>query len=557
LFDTIIKNGHIVDGTGNPWFKADIGIKKGRTVNIGNLRAEKADKEIDATGRIVSPGFIDIHSHSDVSLLANSMDESKVRQGVTLELNGNCGSSGGPVKATGAVSSHSEYGIEVDWSTFDEYCRRPEKVGRTINVASLVGHANIRRIVMGNERRLPTDGELKEMRRLVGEAMAEGAFGLSTGLEFTPGMYSDLNELVELCEVVAEYDGIYATHQRNRDIKYEEATKEAIDIGKAAGVHVHLSHFSARYPSHGKTPALLWMVDEARRNGVNITFDVITPNDPPQALRLSLRDGFHWAAQSLAPQLIPPWGFEGGIEKVIERCRDPAMRERFRAEHVPQWKLFGAPKRVFPEYPDGIPARWDRILLNYSRASPELVGRTFEEIAKIKGKDPWNAALDVVVDEGEKARTLSLPILGASTAETDSLMAMKHPVASICSDRAVLAPYGVLAKGGDPNSYGAFPRVFRKYVRERGIFTVEEAVKKMTSIAAQSIGLRDRGMIREGMCADITVFDQERIADKATIEMPTQYPEGIDYVLVNGLTVIERGKHTGALPGRVLRKGKS
>lgn len=568
MFDLLIRNGRIVDGTGSPWYRADIGIEGGRIAEIGGLSRAQAGKVIDAGGLVVSPGFIDIHSHSDITLVVNGRAESKIRQGITTEANGNCGNSAAPMMGIAAERMRREmedYGLELDWTTLEDYFDRLERQGVSINVASFVGHTNVRQAVMGNAQRAPADSELQEMKSLVEQAMREGALGLSTGLEFAPGGYAGTDEIVELCKVVAGYGGVYATHQRNRDTHYEQATREAIEIGEKAGVRVQLSHFVVRYPGHDKEPALLWMVDEARRRGLDITFDVITPNDAPRELRLKLRDGYHWAGQSLAPQLIPPWGFEGTAEEVLERLRDLETRQRFRREHIPQWKLFGCPKGRFRilgteyDFPDGVPPRWDGILLNNCEASPELIGKTFDEIARIKGlEDPWDAAMEVVIAEIEKTRNPHprIPILGASTAERDSIMALRYPLASVTTDRSALAPYGPLAKGRSPNSYGAFARVFRKYVRERGIFTVEEAVRKMTSVPANSLRLYDRGIIKVGAQADIVIFDPERIADKATIEEPSQYAEGVEHVLVNGVVTIENGEHTGALAGKALRMAK-
>ncbi|MDP2948534.1 MAG: amidohydrolase family protein, partial [Chloroflexota bacterium] len=485
MIDVLIRNGRVVDGTGSPWYWADIAIEKGRVAAIGGLGQVQASRVLDARGLVVAPGFIDIHSHSDVTLLVDGRAESKVRQGITTEVNGNCGVSAAPLKGMAAERMKrdlSSYGLELDWTTFEGYYGRLTRQGISINAASYVGHGTVRQAVMGNAQRAPTQKEMEEMKAHVERAMSEGAIGLSTGLEFAPGGYAETGEIVELCRVISQFGGIYATHQRNRDTHYEASTREAVEIGERAGVRVQLSHFVPRYPGHDKAPTLLWMVDQARRRGVDVTFDVIPPTDAPLALRRKLRDGYHWAEQSLAHQLIPPWGFEGGPDEVMRRLRDPETRQRFRSEHVPQWKLFGCPKGKFRilgteyDFPDVVPPMWDRILLNSSRASPDLVGKTLEEIARAKGvTDPWDAAMDVVTAEIEKTRNPNpdIGILGASTAERDSIMALKHPAASVCTDRNALVPYGALAGERSPNSYGAFARVFRKYVRELGIFTLE------------------------------------------------------------------------------------
>lgn len=565
MFDVLITNGRVVDGTGNPWFAADIGIQEGKIVAVGDLDDAKASRIIDAGELIVSPGFIDIHSHSDVNLIVNGNADSKIRQGITTEANGNCGHSPAPWGEMAGDSVRrqiSSYGIQLNYNTMGGYNDLLEEQGISVNTSTFVGHSNVRQMVLGNEERAPTESELNEMKALVDRAMRDGALGLSTGLEFVPSGYADTDELIELCKVVARYKGIYATHQRNRDTHYEDAAAEAIEIGRKAGVRVQQSHFVPRYPAHDKMPLLLWIVDQARREGLDVTIDVITPNDPPRELRLKLRNGYHWAGQGLGPQIVAPCGFVGSPEEVIARLQDPAARARFRTEHIPQWKLFGCPPGKFRilgtdyDFPDGVKPNWDAVLLNNCVGSSDLIGKTFAEIARIKGMDdPYDAAMEVLIDE-IKATENPMPrinILGASTAERDSIMAMKHPTASIVTDRAAMAPYGDLARERSPNSYGAFARVFRKYVREKGIFTVEEAVKKMTSVPAASMRFFDRGVIRPGAAADIVIFDPDTIADNATIEEPAQYADGVEYVLVNGQVTIENGDHNGTRAGKVLK----
>ena len=543
MFDMIIKNGWIVDGTGNPWFHADIGIEKGKIIEVGKLGAAKADKIIDAKKRMVSPGFIDIHSHSEWSLIKFPTGDSKVMQGVTLDVNGNCGIAPAPLREPCMGRS----GVYQDWTSFKEYFKKLEKRGIGMNIIQLAGHGTLRAYAMntpgmwGGEGRLVTDNELREMKNELVKAMEEGCWGMSSGLEFSHLRYLDnMDEMIELCKVLAEYNGFYATHQRERDIWYDKATEEAIETARRSGLNqVHLSHFVVRFPSEGKSVQLMWMVDEARKRGINVTCDVISPN---------YRDGYHWGAEQLANKLVPDWVLQEDTQKALEKIKDPKMQVKWKKEYEPDWKLFGVPAggRFKKEYPEGIPPRWDRLILREAKASPELIGKTFEEIAEIKGKDPWYAALDIVIAEMEKTGSTYVGIYGATTAEWDSNYVMKHPTASISSDREV--------NGHSCNAYGAFPRIFRRQVRQQRLLTFEEAVHKMTYLPARTLGLKDRGMIREGMWADIVIFDPWTIADRATMENPRQYPKGIDYVIVNGTVVVDKGKLTGALPGKVLRK---
>ncbi|MEM2875426.1 MAG: D-aminoacylase [Candidatus Bathyarchaeia archaeon] len=531
-YDLLIKNGRVVDGTGNPWFKADVAVRTGKVVKIGKLDTSRAAKVIDARGFIVAPGFIDVHSHSDFTILSNPTAESKVRQGVTTEVNGNCGNSAAPLlgEALGIVQSSIPEDVEVSWSNFREYYALLERTGISVNIASLVGHSTIRLCVMGMENRKPSAEEMRKMQSLVEQAMLEGAIGISSGLDkgLVPGCYAERAELVELAKVVAGYGGFYATHIRNRQERVLEAAKEAVEIGVESGIPVHISHFVPRFPDGDKTLLCIGMIEAARKNGFDVTCDAVIPN---------ARDGYHWANGSLATQVLPLWAYEGGVERLLKRLGDPETRRRMREDAEPLWGIWRE-------------GWWDKLILHTSRGSPEFVGKTFEEIARIKGVDPWDAAYDIILMESGR----DCSILGPSTEEKDSLAFMRYPWCSLESDRAVHAPYGSLGKvWADANSYGAFPRVFQRYVRGLGILTLEDAVRKMTSLPAQRCGFQGRGIVREGCWADLVVFDLEKVRDRATIEEPARYPEGIEYVIVNGKIVVEGGEHTGAKPGRVLR----
>ena len=532
LLDIILKNGFVVDGAGNPKFRADVGVMDGKIVKIGGLRSSKADRIIDAKGLVVSPGFIDVHTHSDFELLANPRAESKIRQGVTTEVVGNCGMSAAPLRgeyaSKTAKSIRDKYGLTLDWSSFKEYFNRLEKQGVAVNIISLVGHGNIRECVMDLENRPPTKEEMKEMKALVAQAMEEGAFGLSTGLVYPPGRFADTIELIEFSKVVAKYGGIYASHIRGERETLIEATREAIEIGEKAGVPVEISHHPAKIGAWGKSKETLKMIEAARARGVDVTCDLHT----------------YSAGQTWLWALLPPWAQEGGPKKIIETLSDPEARDRIKQDMVEE--KFPGPG------PCGLVKRgmWNKLMLTYCEKNKDLIGKNFAEIAKIRGVDPFDAVFDILIEE----ETAGM-IVGFYYGVEDIRRVLEHPASMIGSDGYALAPYGNLGKGKNhPRSYGTFPMVLARYVRERKVLTLEEAVRKMTSLPAQKLGLRDRGLLREGMWADIVMFDSNRVLDKATYDEPYQYPEGIENVLVDGQVVIEESVHTGTLSGKVLRK---
>jgi len=549
VFDIVIKNGFLVDGAGNPWFKADIGISEGKIVKIGKLINAKAEKVLDADRFVVCPGFIDIHTHSDLSLLINPRAESKIRQGVTTEVIGNCGSSAAPIRKEildllkeTLDFLKEEWGLEAkevkwDWSTFGEYLSQLEKKGTAVNVASLVGHGTIRTAVMGVEKRSPSRQEIKEMKALVAQSMEEGAFGLSSGLVYLPGCFAETSELIELCKVVADYGGFYASHIRGERETIVEALKEAIKIGEKAKVSVQVSHNCPKYGGHGKFDEMSKIYEAARARGVEVTID----NDA------------HTDFNAQLIQALPKWTQASGIKKILERLKDPETREKIKREMVED-------KFPGPGYCGLVKhGRWDRIFLFQSRKNKLLIGKNFEEIAKLRGVDPFDAYFDVIIKEKDEACAIFNYI-----DEDDIRALLKHPLMMIGSDGDAVAPYGALGRiyGYSPCSYGEYPYIFEKYVREEGVLTLQEAIRKMTSFPAQKLGLRDRGLIKEGMWADMVVFNPQTIRDRATSRFPYQfplpnyphkYPEGIEYVLVNGQVVVEKGKHKGVFPGRVLR----
>lgn len=531
MFDLIIRNGCIVDGTGNSRFKADVGIKDGKVVAVENLVGQKSVEAIEAKGLMVCPGFIDMHSHSDITLLIDSKAEGKIRQGITTEVIGNCGSSAAPLDETAkeeikkTTPMLEEAKLELDWSTMGEYMSRLESKGIAVNVAPLVGNANVRTLVIKNENRLPTEGELEEMKDVLAQAMRDGAFGLSSGLIYAPSCYSDTNELVELCKVVAQFGGIYTSHIRGEGDRLLDSVKEAIEIGERANVHVEISHHKAVGKANwGKVKQTLKIIETARKKGVDVSCDV-----------------YPYTAGSFGlDAMLPPYAQEGGVDMLVERLKNPETRKKLKADMkkgVAGWES------QLKE------AGWDATVIADCEGHPEYASKKTSEIAEEKGKDVLDFVFDLLIEE-----TASVSVIRFMMCEEDVRTVLKHPVSVIGTDASVRAPYGVLSKGKPhPRSYGTFPRVLGKYVREERLLTFEEAVRKMTLLPAQKLKLKDRGLISEGIWADIVVFNPETVVDKATYTEPHQYPEGIEYVLVNGKVVIERGKHSGALSGKVLR----
>jgi len=528
LFDIVVKNGFVVDGTGNPWFKADVGIKDGRIIDIGKLSSTKSEEALDAKGLVVAPGFIDMHAHSDFSLLINPLAESKVKQGVTTEVIGNCGSSAAPLdeflkeETRETLPVLKEAKLKLDWSSMDEYLNRLERKGIALNVVPLVGNGNIRALVMEYNSRRPSKSELEKMKGFLAETMKEGAFGLSSGLIYPPSCYADTEELIELCKVVAKYGGIYTSHIRGEGKTLFDSVREAIEIGKKAGVPVEISHHKASGKSNwGKVKQTLNMISEARTAGVDVTCDVYP----------------YLAGSTGLDALLPTYAWEGGIEKLVKRLKNPEIRNRLKREmKAGQPNLFSA-------------GDWDAIMIAYCRGHREYEGKTIAEIARQMRIDPFDFVFDLLIEE--KA---SVMIVLFTMCEKDMRTVLRHSVSMIGSDSSATAPYDVLGKGKPhPRTYGTFPRVLGEYVRRKKLLTLENAIRKMTSFPAQKLKLKDRGLVRKGMWADITVFNPEKIVDKATYAKPHQYAVGIKYVMVNGKVVIANGKHTKKLPGKALR----
>jgi N-acyl-D-amino-acid deacylase len=535
-YDLVIQGGFIVDGSGCQAFRADVGISNSKIARIGSIDPENGTSLIEAQGHVLAPGFIDIHSHSDITLIVNPKAESKVRQGVTTEVVGNCGGSAAPLKGLAVDQEAKRYGVKADWKRFSKYFEKLEE-GVAVNVVSLAGHGTIRQCVMGMEDRAPTSIELDEMKVLVDEAMSDGAFGLSSGLVYPPGRYADTSELVELCRVVAKFGGLYASHIRGERETILEALREAIEIGERGGVAVQISHHPAKIGAWGRSVDTLAMMDEASNRGVDVTCDM---------------HPYIGGSTSLSA-LLPPWAQAGGSSKIVERLKMLGEREKIRVDMLEE--------KIPGPGPCGLVKRgmWEKILISsYPEEWP--IGRSIREIAVEKGVDPFTVYFDLLA--GSRAVG---SVVGFYYNEEDIRNVLKYSKSMIGSDGYALAPYGILGGGRNhPRSYGTFPMVLRKYVRGLSrpelvydeaakVVSLEEAVMKMTSMPAKKLKLANRGLIKVGYWADIVVFDPETVADTASYLDPYKYPVGIGHVLVNGVPVIRDGEHTGSLPGKVLR----
>jgi len=521
-FDLVIKNGLVIDGIKNETYKADIGIAREHIKQIGNLQNATGKTVIDATGRVVSPGFIDIHTHTDIEILINPKAESKIRQGVTTELGGNCGSSPFPLKYSLPDYEKrlaEESNIPINWTDLKGFHAAIESKGAALNHATLIGQGTVRGYVMGDNQREPTAEELDQMKALVAEGMEQGAFGLSTGLEYTPGGFAGTDEVITLCKIAANYGGFYATHIRSEDKTVLEAVGEAIHIAETADLPLEIAHFKAVGKTNWwKLPLMIDLVERAAERGLNIT-----------------ADRYPYIAYSTGLTILfPQWALEGGLQQLIKRLRDDKSRQSMKAETLRKVRGYG----------------WEKIVISnvHKKHNQWLIGKSIEEAAAANRVDPYEFMCDLIIDDES-----NVSHIGFGMNEKTTEIVLRHPLVMLGSDGSSLAPYGPLGKGKPhPRNYGAFPRFLGHYVRERKLLTLPKAIKKVTSKPAAKMGLSDRGTLKEGNFADIVVFDPKTIADKATFLEPHQYPAGIDYVIVNGTTVIDHGRHTEKLPGKVL-----
>jgi len=527
MLDILIQNGVVVDGTGKQAYEADVGITAGRIAVVAKEIKQEAKRTIEAQGLHLAPGFIDPHTHSDLTLLVNPRAESKIRQGVTTEVIGNCGGSPAPLLGAAVEEVQDEaksLGLDVTWASTAEYLERLRQPGTAVNVVPLVGHNTVRGAVLGFDDVQPTPEQQAEMERLVAEAMDQGAQGLSSGLFYPPGFCARTEEVIGLARVAARYGGIYASHIRNETNRLLEAVAEAIEIGKQAEIRVQISHLKLEgYRNWEGADRLLAMLEDAGSRGVRVGCD-----------QYPYTAGVSWLAY-----ILPYWAQAGGARAVGERLNDPKARARLRED----WEENRA------EWEDRSGMRdWTDVLITDCTPRPEVQGKNIAEIAADEGKDPLETAFDLIaVSEGQ------VECVCFGQLEDNVRILMRHPLVVVGSDGDALAPYGVLARSKPhPRYYGTFPRVLSRYVREEKVLSLEEAVKKMTSVTAERFGLTDRGVIREGAWADLVLFDAQTVADRATYTDPHQYPVGIPCVIVNGVVVIDQCEHTGALPGQVL-----
>jgi len=530
VFDTVIEHGRVVDGTGTPWFQADVGIRAGRIAAIGSLAHLSAGRRIEARGLVVAPGFIDMLGQSELTLLVNPHVPSKLYQGITTEITGE-GESVAPLDEHGRASYAerlARYGIQPDWQRFADYFARLERQGIAINFASYVGATRLREMVVGFTDRAATDAELTRMRALLRQAMEDGAMGVSSALEYPPAPYASTEELIALAREAAHFGGIYATHMRSYEEDIMPALDETFRIAREAPISVEIWHLEVAGPKMwGRMPEVVARIEAARAAGLDVMSD--------------LHGYTAWGNDMSA--FVPPWAHDGGTAKLIERLKDPTIRARIRREMETkregwdnEWLAVAGPA--------------DILVSSVGRAELRpLQGQSIEAIARARGREPIETLLDILVEDEAQAQVAAFGMQ-----EQDVVVALRAPWVAICNDSAGTSPQGALGlQHPHPRAYGTFPRILRLYVRETHLLSLEEAIRKFSALPAARLHLSDRGVLKVGLAADIVVFDAQEIADRATYAEPNQLSVGMRFVLVNGVPVIADGRETLRLPGRVLR----
>ncbi len=539
MFDVIIRNATIIDGTGNPGYTGELAIYDKQIVKIAPKIEGEAKTVIDSKGRVVCPGFIDAHGHSDFTLFVNNRGESKIRQGITTEVTGNCGFTAGPITEeheddlvhylANTIVLSDDLRANWKWKTQDEFLRHCAKDGLSFNIVPLVGQGMIHVGVMGFSDKMPDEKEMDTMKSMLKRELDAGFFGMSMAFEYEPGNYMHIEEVAQMCKVLKEYGCIYTIHMQNEGMDLIPCVSHAIEIGRKSGCRVEISHLKARYPHNwGKAKEALKLIEEAKKEGLDICFDVY----PYIAYGSGLID------------LIPPWVKKDGPRIMCERLADPKLREKalYDMEH-------------------GLPG-WDSIMKGENWASAVQIaslkteankaceGKVIQEIADERSCTPYEAVVDLMVEEDA-----SIKCVWFAMNEEELQGIMKHPDAIFGTDGRACATYGELSKGAvHPRYYGTYPRILGKYVREEGVLTLEEAIRKSTSAVAKRFGICRRGEIKEGYFADLVIFSPEEIKETNSFKAPHSYPAGIDYVVVNGQVVIDHGEHTNNLPGEILRK---
>jgi N-acyl-D-amino-acid deacylase len=529
-FDIVITNGQIIDGTGSPWYSGDIGIRAGRIAAIGNLNAAPRTRTIDAHGLVVAPGFIDMLGQSELTVLVDPRLPSKIYQGITTEITGE-GESIAPLNDAILHTDHGAFDqlhVRAYWRSFRQYFARLEKQGIGINVADYVGATRIRRMVLGDDDVQPKPRQLAQMKELVRQAMLDGAVGVSSSLEYPPAPYAKTEELIALAAEASRFGGIYATHMRSESTAILQSIDEVIRIAREAHIPVEIWHLKvAGKPSWGHMPEVVAKIDSARAQGIDIAADTYA----------------YTAWGNGLSAFIPPWAHNGGKAKLLERLKEPGARASIRKDMLTpsddwenEWQQISGPESV----------------LIASVQNPKLLplqGKTLAEVAKLWNEDPMDTIFDFLIQDDA-----STGIAAFGMSEPDVVLALQQPWVSFDNDSSGVSPEGILGQEhSHPRAYGTFPRILRKYVREEHKLTLEDAIRKSSSLPAERLRLEGRGLLRTGMWADVVIFDPATVRDLATFDNPNQLSQGMDYVLVNGVPVIDEGKMTGARPGKVLR----
>ena len=521
--DLLLAGGRVVDGTGAPWYRADVCVRAGRIAAIGDLGPVPAKRRIDASRLVVAPGFIDMMGQSEYNVLVDNRAASKITQGITTEVTGE-GSSIAPLNArmmAESKESYDHYGVTPNWTTLEEYFKELEKRGSAINLATFVGAGGVRNLVIGKDNRPPSPQELKAMEAAVAQAMEQGALGLSTSLIYVPDNFASTEEIIALAKVAVRYGGTYITHQRDEGDGIDKSMDEVFRIAREAKIPAQIYHLkTSGKPNWGRMPAVLKRIEAARAEGLDVS-----------------ADQYPWTASSNnLDESLPIWVREGGADKLVARLADPATRARARQDFL----------KDSPDWPEGAA----RILITsvLNPALKKYEGKTIADVARLDGKDPLDALMDIVTaDRGNTGR------VSFGMSEDDVKAALKHPMVSFATDSPAMAEDGILSQEkSHPRAWGSAARILGKYVRDEKVLTLEEAIRKMTSLPASRMRLDDRGILRPGMAADLVAFDADAVRERSTYADPLHYSEGIPFVMVNGRLVVAGGRITEERPGRPL-----